>query len=159
SGYHASRTAREIVKLFQCASCSKILEVPFILPCRNSVCTTCMDLLISGGELLAFECPFTDCEKQHNVDAIAKDFKLTELVGLFQESLRKYVVSEENPATVLVGIDGTDEPPIPFNGGRLAATLELVDGGNVPYDAQLTFLSESPDTDILAADATNLKRL
>ncbi|RPA74054.1 hypothetical protein BJ508DRAFT_189351, partial [Ascobolus immersus RN42] len=159
-GYHASRDAREIVKLFQCPSCSEILEEPYILPCRNTVCKKCFEELGPGDAVpQQFHCPFPDCKGQHDVVEVVKDFKLTELVGLFVEALGKFVASEENPATVYVGVEGSDKPRVPVHGGRLSATFELVAAGNVPYDAGLVYFSESPDSDILATDAMNLKRL
>lgn len=154
SGYNAFRDAREIVKLFQCSECSKVLNAPVSTPCcRTPLCTTCLRNVAAQMD----ECSICHAP-QDNWDRPVKDYKLEELTDAFCDAMMRSTHTDDT-GLVRVGMDGTNEYPVQESGGRLAATFTLVQGGNVPFESELAYESESHQTDIIAADATNLKRV
>lgn len=159
--------AREIVRLIQCSQCSLPLRNPLTLPCGNSLCRTCLPQLHTRTHISypntenrqeGFDCPFSNCGKDHSVGDCSQDVtlgKVMERVSIEVARCRPLTVDtptllDERPHWKNI-VDSSKDTYTPssriLNGGRLLATYTLAEIGELKYDSEVAYQTMSPDGD------------
>lgn len=161
-GLSAYDDARALVRLVQCAQCSKPLHNPVTLPCGNSMCRSCVPPTYhregvsypdTPGRRRGFVCPFLDCSTQHTLADCNIDVTLTKLMDSIGQlvALHTAVAAGEAMQTcveeVVTGDEavecmGSAEPPSRnwvMPGGRLVATYTLADAGILGYETEVMY--------------------
>lgn len=160
-GFH---DARAIVQLAQCSICSLPLQHPRTLPCGNSVCHRCLPKFYIRQNISypglpsrqeGFQCPFSECKKEHSAADCALDVTLSKVMENFERELDgsrpedAEVEVKEIPDFELSDFesDGGEnvERRWTVNGGRLVAIYTLVSKGELDYDTDVTCTSLAPD--------------
>lgn len=125
SGLDAFRDAREIVRLVQCPSCSRLLQYPVALPCGNSCCQQCLPATHKRENITypnmperlnGFQCPFEGCRREHSLADCAVDIMLMKVINIVEE-----VTAAERTTA-----DG-EEPSGGEVVGRMAVRIEWVE--------------------------------
>ena len=171
--------ARELIRLIQCAECSRPLRSPVRLPCGNSICRSCLPSAhkrenitypLTEGRDQGFYCPFPkdgnarprtfSCGLEHAVGDCGVDVTLTKAIQIFENAVQETGTPEiGNQETRLVvnssddstGLCDTKTLPVSFRGSRLVATYNLAATGGLPYNADVTYSTKGEDKDAILA--------
>ncbi|EKD17874.1 uncharacterized protein L3040_004412 [Drepanopeziza brunnea f. sp. 'multigermtubi'] len=161
----ASRDARQIVRLVQCASCSYPLQEPVTLPCGNSICKNCIPELrlrpnisypATPNRLQGFTCPFPTCKMDHAAGDVSVDVVLKKVMYLISKEIDAYANSDQ-ASKILFRLQERDKWSIAgvpslrqeeartrvLSGGRLIATYTMAQMGELPYDSEVMYTSIS----------------
>lgn len=148
----ASKNTREIIRLFQCQICSRILKKAVTLPCGNSLCSQCIpepgprtDITYppTRSHLEGFQCPFENCNNQHTVE----DYAMNVVIQKIMEKVKKVMKSHgKGPETcpplyahVLDLIMGAPPRGRTIYRGKLFGTYELVRKEGLLYDSKVAY--------------------
>lgn len=156
---------RDIVRLYQCPLCSKPFTNPVTLPCGRSLCRPCLpqthirsNITYPGlpDRLQGFQCPFTECSKEHALGDCGVDVILNKAVQYISQSLDTGRVQAValNISTRIRPRNGWAATGVPslrdeqddakvFGGGRLVATWSMAVNGDLKFDAELVYDDES----------------
>ncbi|KAI0892857.1 hypothetical protein F4806DRAFT_488732 [Annulohypoxylon nitens] len=160
---NAVKDVREIIRLIQCQVCSKVLREPTTLPCGHSLCRQCVPQThvrtniswpATANRLRGFECPFSDCRKEHALGDCAVDVTLNKALVNFETIIQQDhdVAALSNISThVLVQdqwdiagvpslVEKEDEPEV-LKGGHIVATYSLTKLGKLNYGCEVTYSS------------------
>lgn len=160
-GFH---DARSIARLAQCLVCSLPLQHPRTLPCGNSICLRCLPQFYPRQNISypglpsrqdGFQCPFSECQKEHSVADCTLDVTLSKVMEIFERELGG-CRSEEMPVEVKEILDPElsdfesdggecGERKWTVNGGRLVAIYTLIKQGELYYDTDVICTSLAPD--------------
>ena len=163
----ASDDAREIVRLVQCSLCSFPLQDPMTLPCGNSLCRKCIPPLhvranisypATANRLQGFICPFAECRLEHAVGDCSLDVTLAKIIDLVKKDVHAYqpranepfLRLEEKDKWAIAGVSSLNERQPRsrmLQGGRLVATFNMSEMGDLDYDSEVVYKSMSPTSD------------
>ena len=166
---HRRPKAREVVRLFQCRICSLPYNEPVILPCGRSLCRQCIPTIYARlnitypaepGRIQGFQCPFTECDKEHAVDDCGTDVILTKSLQHIKNgidigrdaALRLHlttVLDTRSPraASGVPSLRTEDDDRSSVEGGRLVATWSLVENGELKFDDEVIYREPTPPGD------------
>jgi len=168
-------TARELVRLCQCQICSLLLKDAVTLPCGRSLCRRCLpptyeraNISYPAGpeRLLGVQCPFPDCGKEHAVGDCGGDVILNKALHHLEDNLVKWRKEKLNSSTTtVIAVDeqedgsgdelGEKSAELAYRrlpGGRLTTTWALMEQGQLRYDAEVAYDTESSSTNDEYAD-------
>lgn len=157
------RDARAIVRLIQCLRCSLPIQQPCTLPCGNSLCRRCLPEQLSSPSsstlewarsLEAFTCPFEKCQRQHYLRDCSQDVTLSRITERVSAEVARQRSLVGDTPTLLDErlhwknmIDSSKDERIPhariLNGGRLLATYSLAEIGELRYDSDVSYHTQS----------------
>lgn len=172
--------AREIIRLFQCAECSRPLKLPVRLPCGNTICQKCLPPfhkrnnitypMIVGREE-GFYCPFIsekasqlgskECHFEHVAEECSIDVVLNKVAEDFKHCLYSGSLDLMKPELdVLLSVKGADgigqegqsDLQLQVSGGNLIGTYLVTLQGKLPYTADVLYASARNDTAISKVD-------
>jgi hypothetical protein len=163
----ASEDAREIVRLVQCSQCSYLLRDPMALPCGNSLCRKCIPELhirpnisypATESRLHGFICPFEECKQDHAVGDCSLDVTFAKVIDMVKRDIEAYKpVASETPMRLeekdkwaIAGVSSLSGKPgrsRVLQGGRLVATYNMVDMGELDFDSELVYTTMSDTGD------------
>lgn len=178
----AAQHARQIVRLLQCAVCSRVLREPMTLPCGQSLCKRCLPQTrartniswpATENRLQGFECPFAECKKEHALGDCSIDVtlnKVLEIVETAFEQNRKAAESSDistciaaaDPwaATGIPTLEQKDHAPQTLKGGRILSTYAMAAAGKLSYGHDLTYTAVGATEEELAeVDTVAFSRL
>lgn len=151
---HPSHDARHIVRLGQCAMCSRFLHEAVTLPCGNSICRACLPpphlrKNISYPALATrrwgFQCPFGVCRREHASEDCSGDVALNKILLLVHAEMQKLRDATTTTATTMrlavraLGDQEDAREVCTSPGGRLAATYALVREERLDYMAEICY--------------------
>ncbi|KAI0526467.1 ATP-dependent protease La domain-containing protein [Xylaria bambusicola] len=157
----AVKDARQIVRLIQCQTCHKILQNPITLPCGHSICRTCLpetrpraniSYPATESRLHGFDCPFTDCGKEHAAADCALDVTLNKVLATVTATVATYrsatqlpecsihitVCDQWNVAGIPSLEDKQPESRV-LSGGRIIAAYTLAELGKLDYSNEVSY--------------------
>lgn len=157
--------AREIIRLFQCRMCNKILNHPLALPCGETLCRPCLPPVYRRRNISypdnpdrrsGFSCPFEDCNgAEHSLADCDTDITLSNIISTAEGLLAKSNHDAFPPkiSLGLVPVSGEDlkgnfSASHTFYGGKLSATFQMAMQGLLPYASEVEF-NTTPDTTAL----------
>ena len=169
---HASITAshpgaRETVRLIQCTECSLPLRNPFILPCGNSLCQTCVPETHVAADNpsppgltsnASFKCPLKTCGAQHLLENCSQDVTLAKVMDRVSIEIARQrtlaadapILLDERPHWRNI-VDSAKDPRFPasrvLDGGKLIATYTLAELGELRYDSDVAYQTMSATGD------------
>ncbi|KAI8628670.1 ATP-dependent protease La domain-containing protein [Xylariaceae sp. FL1651] len=165
----AVKDARQIVRLFQCQICCKILQDPTTLPCGYSICKTCLPetrprVNISwpgtASRSQGFDCPFPDCGKEHAAADCALDVTLNKVLAIIRTVVKLDRATEGLPSysthvTIhdrwrVAGLSSLEErqpDSMMLKGGRIFATYTLAELGRLEYNSEVSYSSVGANED------------
>ncbi|KAI1425964.1 ATP-dependent protease La domain-containing protein [Xylaria sp. FL1777] len=157
----AVNDARRIIRLIQCQICHRILQDPTTLPCGYSICRTCLPETrpranISWpaieSRLQGFDCPFSDCGKEHAAADCALDVTLNKVLAMVKTAISSYQSATQLPGfsthiTVcdqwgIAGVPSLEEKQPEsrvLNGGRIIAAYTLAELGKLEYSSEVSY--------------------
>ncbi|KAI0911579.1 ATP-dependent protease La domain-containing protein [Ustulina deusta] len=167
--FDAVRDARRIVRLIQCQICHKILHDPTTLPCGDSICRACLPETrpraniswpATESRLQGFDCPFSDCGKEHATADCALDVTLNKVLAIIRTAVASYEFATGLPeySTHITVCDQWGAAGIPsleekqpeskvLNGGRIRAAFTLAELGKLEYSSEVSFSSVGAEED------------
>lgn len=158
----AVEDARQIIRLIQCQLCHRILQNPTTLPCGYSVCRACLPETrprvnitwpAMASRLQGFDCPLTECDKDHAVADCAPDVTLNKVLTVIKTAVAEF----QSPIELskcsthiavrdqwgVAGIPSLEEKKQPesrvLGGGRILATYSLVELGKLDYSSEVSY--------------------
>ncbi|KAJ2998691.1 hypothetical protein NUW58_g236 [Xylaria curta] len=158
----AVKDARQIIRLFQCQICHKVLQNPITLPCGYSICRACLPETrprdniswpATAIRLHGFDCPFPDCGKEHAAADCASDIMLNKVLAIVKNVVASQASSEHphysTHITVrdqwgVAGLPSLEEKEPEsrvLDGGRILATYTLAELGKLAYDNEVLYSS------------------
>ncbi|KAI0540791.1 insulin-induced protein-domain-containing protein [Xylaria digitata] len=152
-----------------CQICNKILQDPTTLPCGYSICKTCLPETrprvniswpATASRLQGFDCPITDCGKEHAAADCALDVTLNKVLDTVKTAVAVYQSATEVPGhsthvTVcdqwrVAGIPSLEEKQPEsrvLNGGRIIATYTLAELDKLEYGSEVSYSSVGAEED------------
>lgn len=157
------KDARAIIRLIQCRQCSLPIQNPFTLPCGNSLCRKCLPESHSIPQTPypqslrhqeIFTCPFERCHREHALRDCSSDVTLGRVMEKVSTEVARQRPLTTNTPTLLDErlhwknmIDSSKDERIPhariLNGGRLLATYSLAEVGELRYDSDVSYYTQS----------------
>ena len=169
----AHEDARALIRLIQCSQCSRLFRNPVTLPCGNSLCRECLPQAHQRenitypalpGRRQAFQCPFTECAKEHPSSDCNIDVTLTKVMDSIAEVVALQISMAGDTETLLEEVVRWDETVSSdlvaeknrsqtLPGGRLVATYTLAAKGGLPLSTDLNYATNSSsETDVRMLD-------
>jgi Lon protease-like protein len=181
-GLKASQDARAIVRLFQCSQCSYPLREPITLPCGSSLCRSCLpplykreNITYSGplreGRSEGFLCPYKECNIEHSLGDCSRDVTMNKIMEIVKTYMARHKsLQSDTPVQVDERLDmgqfvdsAMDVMPRSrvLNGGRLVATFNFAEMGELNYFSDVSYTSIIAGTDdkVDALDTATLEDL
>ncbi|EMC92627.1 hypothetical protein BAUCODRAFT_77623 [Baudoinia panamericana UAMH 10762] len=160
SGLDPHEDARALVRLIQCAQCSRPYRTPVTLPCGRSLCRECLPQTHERenisypdlpGRKQGYQCPYVECQDEHPVSDCSIDVTLTKVMDSIAEIVAKHASTVRGTLTFTEEVAhdeaismSTEKPPTRQTyGGRLMATYLLAAQGQLAYNADLLYQSIS----------------
>lgn len=177
SALHPSHDARQIVRLGQCALCSRFLHEAVTLPCGNSLCRACLppphlrkhiSYPATATRRWGLRCPFASCRREHAAEDCSGDVALNKILLLVHAEMQKLRDATTTTATTMRltvrARDGQEEARevCTSPGGRLAATYALVRQDRLDYPAEIRYPPMCADEGLESLDMAvmqNVKEL
>lgn len=159
---------RQIIRLFQCQICSYPLRGPVTLPCGKTLCKTCIpethartniSYPADVNRLRGFECPFSECAREHAIVDCASDVVMSKAVAHAQTVFERWRQDEHaflssvevtvKDQWAITGISSLREPNSPevLQGGKLLATYTLAERGGLEYYTEIDYITVSGNED------------
>ncbi|KAI1854544.1 hypothetical protein JX266_000662 [Neoarthrinium moseri] len=157
----ATKDARQIIRLVQCSTCSRILRDPITLPCGQTLCKTCIPEThlrtniswpATANRLQGFNCPFEDCRKEHAIGDCSVDVTLNKVLDIVRTAVEQARaltegaavsthVAIQNPWEVagLPTLEEKDALSQVVRGGRIVSTYTLAETGSLRYECEVSY--------------------
>ncbi|KAL2800291.1 PUA-like domain-containing protein [Aspergillus keveii] len=143
----------EVIRLIQCARCSRPFRTPLRLPCGNTVCRSCLPPVrprtgvsypASEERRQGFTCQWgrEDCGADHCLGDCGVDVTLTRLADIFQEVLGSGLDAVEDGAGTEINWKDSSEVEAEVKSANIGTDLvrgvyDLVASGRLGYDASV----------------------
>lgn len=161
-GLRAHEDAREIVRLVQCAQCSRPYRQPVTLPCGNTLCRQCLPQAHQRENITwpdipsrrqAVSCPFAECGKDHPLSDCNVDVVLSKMTDSIAEVIAKHSSifgNAQSPSdsefirSKYTTAQGREErtPPRSHSNGRLISLYVRAAQGYLGLDQGLEHVNE-----------------
>lgn len=105
----SSISKSHIEQLFQCVLCEKMLNEAITLPCGKSICKNCTPETHDRSQVTypghadrrqGFDCPFSECGKQHSVGDCSVDVTLNKLLDQIVWPLMRSLTEIDSETTI-----------------------------------------------------------
>ena len=165
-GLDAHGDARALVRLIQCTLCSRPFRVPVTLPCGHSACRSCLpdphlreniSYPDTPDRQQGVTCPIESCGQVHPLGECNINVCLSAIMDTIRDVARGFQFPENTTTTIQEIRTEASIPPLllapenppsrTFNGGRLLATYEFAESGELAFQNDCSYGSESQSED------------
>lgn len=173
---------RELVRIFQCEVCDRLIHNPTTLLCGNTLCRECLpephnreNVSYPPGHIRekGIRCPFDDCRRDHAlVDCSRKDYALNKVLDQVRKTIDSVAfisgLSAEDVPEVLAEEKASSETDTVMSpgrqhtaqGGKMITTYKMAEEGKLAYTSDLRYRRVSgKQRNVNAMDSSTLSEL